>query len=77
MRVMVRQPEPLPLPIRNLPRFRDLSAFLTHLDAAGQLRRISEPVSVVHEITEIQRPVSAQEGPALLFARPGRPDGTV
>ncbi|SEG50219.1 UbiD family decarboxylase [Bosea lathyri] len=65
------------MPIRNLPRFRDLSAFLAYLDAAGQLRRIAEPVSVVHEITEIHRRIIAQDGPALLFERPLRPDGTV
>jgi 4-hydroxy-3-polyprenylbenzoate decarboxylase len=65
------------LPIRDLPRFRDLSAFLAHLDAAGQLRRIAEPVSVVHEITEIHRRVIAAEGPALLFERPVQPDGSV
>ena len=65
------------MPIRDLPRFRDLSAFLAHLDAAGQFRRIAEPVSVVHEITEIHRRVIAEEGPALLFERPVLPDGTV
>lgn len=65
------------MPIRDLPRFRDLSAFLAHLDAAGQLRRIAEPVSVVHEITEIHRRVIAAEGPALLFERPVQPDGSV
>jgi 4-hydroxy-3-polyprenylbenzoate decarboxylase len=74
---MVRQLEPLPLPIRDLPRFRDLSAFLAHLDAAGQLRRIAEPVSVVHEITEIHRRVMADEGPALLFERPVQSNGAV
>ena len=74
---MVRQPEPLPLPIRDLPRFRDLSAFLGHLDAAGQLRRIAEPISVVHEITEIHRRVIAGNGPALLFERPLLPNGTI
>ncbi|MDX3808858.1 UbiD family decarboxylase [Bosea thiooxidans] len=74
---MVRQPEPLPLPIRDLPHFRDLSAFLAHLDAAGQLRRVAEPVSVVHEITEIHRRVIAESGPALLFESPVQPDGTV
>jgi len=74
---MLGQPEFPPLPIRDLPRFRDLSGFLAYLDAAGQLRRIAEPVSVVHEITEIHRRVIAQEGPALLFDRPLRPDGTV
>lgn len=65
------------MPIRTLPRFRNLSAFLAHLNAAGQLRRIAEPVSVVHEITEIHRRVIADEGPALLFERPLRPDGSV
>ncbi|KRE15831.1 3-octaprenyl-4-hydroxybenzoate carboxy-lyase [Bosea sp. Root381] len=65
------------MPIRDLPRFRDLSGFLAHLDAAGQLRRIAEPVSVVHEITEIHRRVIAGNGPALVFERPLRPDGTV
>lgn len=74
---MVGQPEPLPLPIRDLPRFRDLSAFLAHLDTAGQLRRIAEPIGVVHEITEIHRRVIAEGGPALLFERPVQPDGTV
>jgi len=65
------------LPIRTLPRFRDLSAFVAHLEAAGQLRRIAEPVSVVHEITEIHRRVIAEEGPALLFERPLLADGAV
>lgn len=65
------------MPIRTLPRFRNLSAFLAHLNATGQLRRIAEPVSVVHEITEIHRRVIADEGPALLFERPLRPDGSV
>jgi 4-hydroxy-3-polyprenylbenzoate decarboxylase len=65
------------LPIRDLPRFRDLRGFLAHLDAAGQLRRIAEPVGVVHEITEIHRRVIADGGPALLFERPVQPDGTV
>ncbi|WP_244607338.1 UbiD family decarboxylase [Bosea sp. CS1GBMeth4] len=65
------------MPIRDLPRFSDLSAFLAYLDAAGQLRRIAEPISVVHEITEIHRRVIAEGGPALLFERPVQPDGTV
>ncbi len=65
------------MPIRDLPRFHDLSAFLAHLDAAGQLRRIAEPVSVVHEITEIHRRVIADGGPALLFERPLQSNGVV
>ncbi|SFC86100.1 4-hydroxy-3-polyprenylbenzoate decarboxylase [Bosea sp. CRIB-10] len=63
--------------MRTLPCFRDLSAFLAHIEAAGQVRRIAEPVSVVHEITEIHRRVIAEGGPTLLFERPVRPDGTV
>lgn len=62
---------------RDLPRFADLRAFTDHLDKTGQLRRISESVSVVHEITEIHRRVIADHGPALLFERPLRPDGSV
>ncbi|MGX5736328.1 UbiD family decarboxylase [Bosea thiooxidans] len=65
------------MPIRDLPRFRDLSAFLAHLEAAGQLRRIAEPVSVVHEVTEIHRRVIAEGGPALLFERPVQANGAV
>src|SRR5262249_50311386 len=42
----------------------------------GQLRRIREPVSVVHEITEIHRRVIADDGPALLFEQPVRADGS-
>lgn len=65
------------MPIRDLPRFRDLNAFLAYLEAAGQLRRIAEPVSVVHEITEIHRRVIAESGPALLFERPVQANGAV
>ncbi|MBR0787195.1 UbiD family decarboxylase [Bradyrhizobium iriomotense] len=60
---------------RDVPRFRDLSDFLRFLDGKGQLRRIREPVSVVHEITEIHRRVIGENGPALLFDHPVRADG--
>lgn len=63
--------------MRDLPKFRDLSGFVDHLSQAGQLLRIGEPVSVVHEITEIHRRVIAEGGPALLFERPVRPDGAL
>lgn len=65
------------MPIRDLPKFRDLRGFVDHLSGAGQLLRIAEPVSVVHEITEIHRRVIGEGGPALLFERPVRADGSV
>lgn len=61
---------------RHLPAFRHLRGFVDHLEEAGQLKRISEPVSVVHEVTEIHRRVLREGGPALLFSRPVRPDGS-
>ncbi|MBR0714964.1 UbiD family decarboxylase [Bradyrhizobium liaoningense] len=61
---------------RDLPRFRELSDFLRFIEGKGQLRRIRNEVSVVHEITEIHRRVLAGHGPALLFERPIKADGT-
>ncbi|MDQ8698256.1 UbiD family decarboxylase [Hyphomicrobium sp. LHD-15] len=61
--------------MRELPKFRDLRAFLSFLDAKNALARVSEPVSVVHEITEIHRRVLEAGGPAILFERPIRADG--
>ena len=55
------------MPRRDLPPFRDLRDFLTHLEARGQLLRIRQPVSAVHEMTEIHRRVVRDQGPALLF----------
>ncbi len=49
--------------------FRDLRAFLKHLEARGQLARIRVPVDPDQEITVIQHRVLAQKGPALLFER--------
>jgi 4-hydroxy-3-polyprenylbenzoate decarboxylase len=61
---------------RDLPHFRELSDFLHFLDSQGQLRRIRERVSVVHEITDIHRRVIADDGPALLFEQPVKADGS-
>lgn len=60
---------------RSLPAFRSLRDFAGHLEAHGQLARIREPVSVVHDMTEIHRRVLAGGGPALLFERPVGADG--
>ncbi len=62
---------------RNLPVFHDLTDFAAHLEGKGQLRRIVEPVSVVHDMTEIHLRVLAEGGPALLFERPVKADGQV
>jgi 4-hydroxy-3-polyprenylbenzoate decarboxylase len=56
--------------MRDLPSFRDLRSFLRHLDGAGDVAHITEPVSVVHDMTEVHRRVLAQSGPALLFECP-------
>lgn len=64
------------MPRRDLPPFRDLREFLAHLETAGQLTRITAPVSVVHEMTEIHRRVLCAEGPALLFEHAIKADGT-
>lgn len=55
----------------------DLRSFLDRLDRRGLLRRITTPVSLVHEITEIHRRVLAESGPALLFERPVDAEGRI
>lgn len=58
--------------IRNFPC---LQSFLQELEAAGDLKRISRRVSLVHEITEIHKRVLTDGGPVLLFERPVHADG--
>ncbi|MCR6736932.1 MAG: UbiD family decarboxylase [Afipia sp.] len=62
---------------RDQPSFSSLRSFLTCLEDKGQLLRIREPVSVVHEMTEIHRRVLRDNGPALLFEAPLKADGTM
>lgn len=59
------------------PRHTDLRAFLAFLEQRGHLKRICEPVSLVHEITEIHRRVLVEDGPALLFEKPVDAAGNV
>ncbi len=56
-----------------------LRQFTTELEKAGELVRVSRPVSVVHEIAEIADRCmkSAGGGPALLFERPVQANGQV
>ncbi len=61
--------------VRDLPKFGDLRAFLSFLESKHALARVREPVSVVHDMTEIHRRVLERGGPALLFERPRLADG--
>ncbi len=51
-------------------RYRDLRDFIVQLEAAGELRRIAEPVSPCLEMTALCDRVLRAGGPALLFERP-------
>ena len=62
---------------RSLPLFADLRDFIQFCEDQGQLVRISHPVNMVLEATELQRQVMAKGGPALLLEKPIRADGNV
>ncbi len=55
---------------RHLSKFRSLRDFMVFLEEKGELKRISHPVSTVHEMTEIHKRVLEQGGSALLFEKP-------
>ena len=50
--------------------YRDLRDFMAQLEAAGELRRIAEPVSPHLEMTALADRVLRAGGPALLFEQP-------
>src|ERR1044071_7126600 len=56
--------------------YRSLRDFLTRLEKDGQLVRVKEPVSTVLEMTEIQTRLIAEGGPAVIFEKPIKADGT-
>ena len=56
--------------------YRSLRDFIARLEKAGDLVRVREPVSTVLEMTEIQTRLIAQGGPAVLFEKPLKADGT-
>lgn len=60
---------------RTLPKFRNLGDFVAHLEASDRLVRIREPVSVVHEITEIHRRMLRDGERAVLFEHAVKADG--
>ncbi len=55
--------------------YASLRDFADHLERDGRLVRVTEPVSPVLELTEIQTRLLAEQGPAVLFERVARPDG--
>ena len=58
-------------------RYDGLQQFATELERRGGLKRITRPVSLVHEITEIHRRVLEEGGPALVFEKPVNAEGAV
>jgi len=47
--------------------FKDLRAFLAHLEERGELKTVTAPIDPALEITEVSRRTLAKRGPALLF----------
>ncbi len=56
--------------------YRSLRDFIDHLERQGRLVRVTEPVSPVLEMTEIQTRLLAEGGPAVLFEHVVGHDGT-
>ncbi|MDC7677751.1 UbiD family decarboxylase [Asticcacaulis machinosus] len=56
--------------------YKSLRDFISKLEKAGELVRVTTPVSTHLEMTEIQTRLLAQKGPAVLFENPVLPDGT-
>ena len=52
------------------PRYSDLRDFIRQLEARGELKRITQPVSPRLEMTEVSDRVLRNQGPALLFEHP-------
>ena len=56
--------------------YRSLRDFIARLEQAGELVRVTEPVSTVLEMTEIQTRLIAAGGPAVIFEKPVKADGS-
>jgi 4-hydroxy-3-polyprenylbenzoate decarboxylase len=55
--------------------YKSLREFMALLEAEGELKRVSRPVSTHLEMTEIQTRLLAKGGPAVLFENPVHADG--
>ncbi|MDE2334880.1 MAG: UbiD family decarboxylase [Rhodospirillales bacterium] len=53
--------------LRELPVFRDLRGFARYLEDRRLLARVGQPVSLVHEMTEVHHRTLLAGGPALWF----------
>ncbi len=56
--------------------YRSLRDFIARLEQAGELVRVRESVSTVLEMTEIQTRLIAEGGPAVIFEKPVKADGS-
>ena len=56
--------------------YKSLRDFIEKLEAAGELVRVTAPVSVNLEMTEIQTRLLAEGGPAVIFENPVMQDGS-
>ena len=56
--------------------YRSLRDFIAKLESIGELVRVKEPVSTLLEMTEIQTRLIAERGPAAIFERPIKSDGS-
>jgi 4-hydroxy-3-polyprenylbenzoate decarboxylase len=56
--------------------YRSLRDFIARLEKDGELVRVKQPVSTVLEMTEIQTRLIAENGPAVIFEKPIKADGT-
>ena len=56
--------------------YKSLRDFIDMLEADGLLKRVTEPVSTALEMTEIQRRLLAEGGPAVIFENAVKEDGT-
>ncbi len=59
-----------------MPAYKSLRDFIAKLEAAGELVRVSTPVSTHLEMTEIQLRLLAEKGPAVLFENVTLADGS-
>jgi 4-hydroxy-3-polyprenylbenzoate decarboxylase len=57
--------------------YASLREFMARLESAGELVRVTEPVAVKLEMTEIQTRLLAEGGPAVLFEKPVMDDGAI
>lgn len=56
--------------------YKSLRDFIDMLEAEGLLKRVTEPVSTALEMTEIQRRLLVEGGPAVIFESAVKEDGT-